>query len=155
MKTDTHLHDETDLADWISGRSVWGMPAPVDTYHPGPTTWGADPRRSRAIMARREAKRDAANCALLASNMDDFNFTFAAWYHAARELISHGYPDAGRIALERSGYVLFRKDDRRSTVGPEKVYEASKQARKMGAERCSLDVFHTLLVEELNPTPKP
>ena len=122
-----------DVHDWINGRAldVPGFPVPPDTYHPGRVTWGADPKRSRAIMNRRALKARTANEAAFRKLLPCIVFaTPSDALDVARTLQDFSIAEA-------NGWQLWRKDSAQSWI------HASDASRLAQAQALGAVLVHT------------
>ena len=117
-----------DVHDWLGGRAldVPGFPVPPDTYHPGHVTWGANPKRSRAIMNRRALKARTANEAAFRELLPHIAFaTPGDALDVARTLQDFAIAEA-------NGWQLWRKDSAQSWIHSSDASRLA-QAQALGA----------------------
>ena len=122
-----------DVYDWLGGRTLDnpGFPVPPDTYHPGHVTWGADPKRSRAIMHRRALKARTANEAAFRKLLPCIVFaTPSDALDVARTLRDFAIAEA-------NGWQLWRKDSAQSWI------HASDASRLAQAQALGAVLVHT------------
>ena len=117
-----------DVYDWVNGRSldIPGFPVPPDRYRPGKVTWGADPKRSHAIMNRRAHKARAVNEAALRELLPHIAFATPADALDTAQLLQDF------TIAEANGWQLWRKDSAQSWIH---ASDASRlaQAQAIGA----------------------
>lgn len=118
---DEHVEERvtrSDVYDYIRGSRVEGLPDPPDSYTPGPTKWGADVKRSRAITRRRETKRDQANLLALIPHLSELSSRLEAdaWTSLAQEFAQADRDDVACDCWDRSGMNLWRAEDGRSAI---------------------------------------
>ena len=119
-----------DVYDWVNGRSldIPGFPVPPDRYRPGKVTWGADPKRSHAIMNRRAHKARVANEAAFRELLPRVTFaTPADALGVARTLQDF-------TIAEANGWQLWCKGDARSWIHSSDASRLA-QAQALGAIR--------------------
>ena len=120
-----------DVQEWLDGRplDIPGFPVPPDTYHPGHVTWGADPKRSRAIMNRRALKARTANEAAFYGLLPSIAFTTPGDALAvARTLQDFAIAEA-------NGWQLWRKGSAQSWIHSSDASRLA-QAQALGAVLC-------------------
>ena len=127
MKTPFTLTSE-DVHDWLNGRSldIPDFPVPPDAYHPGRVTWGADPKRSRAIMNRRALKAREANETALRELLPHIAFATPADALGAAQLLQDF------TIAEANGWQLWRKDSAQSWIHSSDASRLA-QAQALGA----------------------
>jgi hypothetical protein len=109
-----------------------GLPKAPDIYRMGQVSFGKDPKRGRAIMRSRMAKRLATNSKFFFSEIFPLiseKLNWKAWKNLAFQ-----FPEREREFMQRGGFVRYALGERASWIHPIHEPELIKKAIEIGAK---------------------